>query len=132
MLSCAKKEEPIPESQTTTTTTSTVTVSRVDLGRELAADRRVITWNNTFKPADTVYAAVSLTAPQPTQVTARWISADGQVVTESTQMVSPSEVETVTQFNLAPPAGLPPGTYSFVIRADGQVVNTKEFIIAGP
>src|SRR5687767_12088351 len=52
MISCTKKET-IPESQTTTTTTSTVTVSRVDLGRELAADRRVITWNNTFQPADT-------------------------------------------------------------------------------
>jgi hypothetical protein len=131
LISCTRKET-VPDSQTSTTTTETrVQVSRVDLGRELASDRRVISWSNTFAPKDTVYAAVVLTAPVPAaQVTARWTSADGQIVSESTQMVTPSETEAVTQFQVVKPEGLAPGTYKLEILVDGQVVSTKDFAVA--
>jgi hypothetical protein len=136
MISCTRKEtvsQDQPGTSTTTTTTSSIQVSRIDLGRELASDRRVITWSTSFKPADTVYAAVVLAAPVPAgQMTARWTSADGQVVYEETQTVVPSEVEAVTQFHMVKPAGLPPGAYKLEVLVDGQVVNSKDFTITAP
>lgn len=136
LVSCARKEtvsQDQPGTSTTTTTTSSVQVSRVDLGRELASDRRVISWSTSFKPADTVYAAVVLAAPVPaSQMTARWTSADGQIVYEETQTVAPSDVEAVTQFHMVKPAGLPPGAYKLEVLVDGQVVSTKDFTIMAP
>jgi hypothetical protein len=114
LISCSRKE-PAPESQSTTQSTTTVTrtvrVKSIDLGRGLSSDRRVITTDRPFTPGDTVYAAVVLTPPVPaTEVTARWVSADGTVLYKSSQTLTPSEAEGVAQFQMAKPAGSPPGT----------------------
>ena len=134
LISCSKKS---PETQTTTQSTTAAThgvrVSRIDLGRELTSDRRVVSWNNSFTPGDTVFAAVVLTGPAPpTQVTARWTSADGQVVGETTETVTVGEGETATMFHLVKPAGLPPGSYKVEILVNGQVVSSKDFTITAP
>jgi len=126
LVSCSKQ----PETQTATTTTETLTVhvSRVDLGQNLSADRRVVTTDAPFNATDTVYAAVVFDPPVPTsQVTARWTSSDGGVIGETTQTVPASEAEGVTQFAFAPPAHLPPGTYRLDVLVDGQVQSTREF-----
>jgi hypothetical protein len=134
LASCTRKVETVPESQTSTTTeTHTVVVKSIDLGRGLTSDRRVITTDQAFTPGDSVYASVVLTPPVPaTHATARWTSSDGQVVYESTQDVTPSETEAVTQFVMAKPAGLAPGTYKLEILVDGQVVSSKDFTVTAP
>ncbi len=138
LVSCTKKT---PETTTTdtlststTTTTHVIKVSRIDLGREMTADRRVITTGNaSFTPGDTVFASVILSGPaEPTQVTARWTSADGQLVAESTETVTAGQLETAAMFHMVKPAGLPPGTYRVDILANGQVLNTKEFTVTAP
>jgi hypothetical protein len=132
LVSCTPKT---PETQTSTTTTEThtVKVNRVDLGREMTADRRVVTWGTAFAPADTVFASVALTGPTtPTQVTARWVTADGQLVEETTETVTAGDTETATMFYLVKPAGLPPGNYKLEIVSDGVVVSTREFMIEAP
>jgi len=136
VTSCSRKES-VPQSQTstqsTTTETHTVHVKSIDLGRGLTSDRRVITTDQPFSPGDTVYAAVVLAPPvPPSLVTARWTSADGQVVYESTLPATPGETEAVMQFKMAKPAGIPPGTYKVEILADGQVVSSKEFTVTAP
>jgi len=133
LISCSRKGS-VPEGQTSTQSTTTEThavhVQRIDLGRGLTSDRRVITTDQPFTPGDTVYAAVVLAAPvPPAQVTARWTSADGQVVFESTLPVTPGETEAVLQFKMARPAGIPPGTYKVEILVDGQVISSKEFTV---
>jgi hypothetical protein len=129
LISCARK----PESETSTTTeTQKVQVNRIDLGRTIGTDRRITTITESFAPRDTVYASVILAAPAPAgQVTARWTSADGTIVSESTQMVSPSQIETMTDFYIAKPEGLAPGTYKLEILVDGEVTSTKQFIVTG-
>ncbi len=138
LVSCSRSKT-VPESQTTTDSTTTVTrtrtvrVSHIDLGRGLSSDRRVVTTDQPFTPGDTVYAAVVLTGPVPaSQVTARWTAADGAVVAEETQAVAASDAEEVVQFHMAKPAGLPPGEYRVDVLVDGQVVSTKNFMIAAP
>ena len=130
VVSCTSKQ---PETQTATTTTETHTVhvNRIDLGRSLTSDRRVVTTDTPFTKTDTVYAAVVLDAPVPSsQVTARWTSADGAVMAETTQTLTASDAEGVTQFQFAPPEGLPPGTYKLDLLVDGQVVSTKDFTVS--
>ena len=139
LISCARKES-VPESQTSTQssttetkTHSTVHVNRINLGRGLTSDRRVITTDQAFTPGDTVYASVVLAPPvSGSRVTARWTSSDGQVVFESTQDVAPSETEAVLQFQMVKPAGLAPGGYKLEILVDGQVVSSKEFTVTAP
>ena len=130
LVSCTRKPE--SETSTTTTTTEKVQVSRIDLGRTIGTDRRIITTTESFAPRDTVYASIILAAPAPAgQVTARWTSADGTVVSESTQMVSPSQTETMTEFYITKPEGLAPGAYTLEILVDGEVASTKQFIVTG-
>jgi hypothetical protein len=135
LVSCTKKTpETTTDMQSTTTTTHVIKVSRIDLGREMTADRRVITTGDaSFTPGDTVFASVILSGPaEPTQVTARWTSADGQLVAESTETVTAGQLETAAMFHMVKPAGLPPGTYRVDILANGQVLNTKEFTVTAP
>jgi len=140
LISCARKES-VPESQTSTQSSTTQTqthshtirVNRINLGRGLTSDRRVITTDQAFTPGDTVYASVVLAPPvSGSEVTARWTSSDGQVVFESTQNVPQSESETVMQFQMVKPAGLAPGGYKLEILVDGQVVSSKEFTVRAP
>jgi hypothetical protein len=138
LISCTRKES-VPDSQTSTQSSTTEThtqkihVNRIDLGRGLTSDRRVITTDQAFTPGDTVYASVVLAPPvSGSQVTARWTSSDGQVVFESTQNVAPSETETVMQFQMVKPAGLAPGAYKLEILVDGQVVISKDFTVTAP
>jgi len=134
VLSCSRSQTPDTQTstQSSTTTTQRVTVSRIDLGSGLTSDRRVITTEGAFAPHDTVYAAVVLAPPSPAaDVTARWTAPDGAVVSETTQTVTPSDAEAVTQFQVVKPEGLAPGTYKLEIVVDGQVVSTKEFTVSG-
>jgi len=136
LISCSRKE-PAPESRTTRQTTPaetrTVRVESIDLGRRLSSDRRVITTDQAFTPGDTVYAAVVLAPPVPAaEVTARWVSADGTVVYESSRTLTPSEIEAAAPFQMAKPAGIPPGAYKLEIVVEGAVVRTKSFTVSAP
>ncbi len=108
-----------------------VRVEQIVLGREMTADRRVITTGNeTFEPADTVFASVTLAAPTPAaQLVGRWKAPDGTVVYESTETVQPSNEETAVTFHMVKPSGLRPGTYTLELLQGGQVVGTKQVTI---
>ncbi len=130
LISCSRSPETQTSTQSSQTETRKVQVSRVDLGRAVTADNRVITTTESFAPRDTVYAAVITTGTAPAaQVTARWVSEDGQIVSESTQTVSPNGTEGATQFHIISPGGLAPGRYKLEILVDGEVASTKEFTI---
>lgn len=136
LISCSRKE-PAPESKTTRqptpAETRTVRVESIDLGRRLSSDRRVITTDQAFTPGDTVYAAVVLAPPVPAaEMTARWVSADGTVVYESSRTLTPSEAESAAPFQMAKPAGIPPGAYKLELLVGGAVVRTKSFTVSAP
>lgn len=106
---------------------STVSVTDVDLGRSVGADRRIADRTDSFGTGDTIYASVvtSGSAPSAT-LRARWTYQDGQVVDESTQTIAPTG-SAVTEFHIAKPGGWPAGSYKVEIFLNGSSVRTKEF-----
>src|SRR5687768_10647013 len=108
-LSACKRDEPVTQTPPATTPaprttpaplptptpapapTPAVTIANIELGNAVGADNRVTTPGETFKPTDTIYAAVSTNgAAASSTITARWTFQDGQVVNESSQTIAPT------------------------------------------
>jgi hypothetical protein len=102
-----------------------ITVSGVELGSAIGADKRVTAPTDVFKPADTIYAAVATSgnAPRAT-LTARFTYEDGQVVDESSQDLAGAGV---TEFHISKPDGWPAGNYRVEVLLDGKSVATRAF-----
>jgi hypothetical protein len=132
--SCAKKAE---DSSATTTATETmpvpagVSVTAVDLGKAVGADKRVTNPTREFAPKDVIYATVLTTGSSPNaMLKAKWSYENGQVVDETEQAIAPNG-ETATEFHIGSPSGLPGGKYKLEVSLDGQVVQTVEFDVKG-
>ena len=141
LAGCKKKEEatPAPAPVVTepvpapapTPMAATASVVSVDLGSAVGADSKVTTPTTTFKPKDTVYAAVSTTTSDPAapvagKLSAKWTFQDGQTVHEESKdfnLAGPG----VTAFQVSKPDGLPAGKYKVEISLDGAMVQSKDF-----
>jgi hypothetical protein len=106
-----------------------VKVTEVQLGKELAADKRVAQPLTAFAPKDTIFASVvtegSATAAE---LTARWTFQDGQLVNETKRSITPGARD-VTEFSIQKPDGWPPGTYKVDILLDGKPADSKTFTV---
>jgi hypothetical protein len=102
-------------------------VSRIDLGNEVDAQKRVAESRTVFKPNDTIYASIVTegTAPSVTIVT-RWTFEDGQLVSQGSQTIAPNG-PTATEFHIAKPSGFPEGRYQVEAVADGASVGVRTF-----
>ena len=126
----ATQPAPQPLPPPTPAPTPAVTIANIDLGNAIGPDNRVTVPASTFKPADTIYAAVATNGAAPsTTIVARWTYQDGQVVNESTQTIAPTG-PAVTTFNIAKPDGWPAGKYKVEVLIDGQSVGQREFDVA--
>jgi hypothetical protein len=106
-----------------------VSVSEITLGRAIETSRRVVQPQDTFAPADTVYASVVLEgSARHAGLKARWTSADGQVVSEASLEVAPT-VTTVSEFHISRPDGLPSGPYQVEIFLDGASAGKRTFTV---
>jgi hypothetical protein len=135
------KSEPPPAPQTTAPppaapltpppAASVVTVTTVELGNQIGADKRVTQPMTSFAPKDTIYATVVTTGLAPSAtLTAKWTYQDGQVVNESTQTIAPTG-PAATEFHIAKPDGWPAGTYKVEVSLNGRSTGTKEFEVKG-
>lgn len=114
-------------------TTEAVSVTAVDLGSAIDADRRIVAAVSTdgFAATDTIYASVATEgSASGSTLTARWTFEDGQVVDETSQTISPTG-PTVTEFHISNEGGLPAGTYQVEILLNGQSVEREEFEVRG-
>jgi hypothetical protein len=104
-----------------------VRVTDVTLGRAIGGDKSVTDKTDTFRPNDTIYAAVATdgTAPSAT-IRARWTFEDGQVIDESTKTIAATNRET-TEFHIAKPDGWPEGKYKLEVSVNDQRAETKDF-----
>ena len=108
-----------------------VTVSAVELGNQIGADKRVTQQMTSFAPKDTIYATVVTNGSAPSAtLTAKWTYQDGQVVDESTQTIAPTG-PAATEFHIAKPDGWPAGTYKVEVSLNGRSTGTKEFEVKG-
>jgi hypothetical protein len=127
-LACAKEKPqpaPAPPPPPPPPVAAAVTVSGVEIGTAIGADKRVTAQTEVFKPADTIYASVTTagSAPRAT-LTARFTYQDGQVVNESSQDVAGAGT---TEFHISKPDGWPAGRYQVEIQLDGKSVATRSF-----
>jgi hypothetical protein len=111
----------------TEVTAPSLRVADVSLGKSISPDRRVTDETNDFAPGDTIYASVATegTATRST-LAARWRFQDGQVVDESSQVISTNGPAT-TEFHVSMPTGFPVGNYTVEILLDGQPVGNESF-----
>ena len=108
-------------------TTQGVRVTEVDLGRSLNADKTIGDKTDSFRPADTIYAAVVTEgAASNAALKARWTYQDGQLIDESVRTIAPAGKAT-TEFHISKPDGLPTGTYKVEVSLDGASAGTKNF-----
>jgi hypothetical protein len=121
-----------PADNTTGTAGRGIEVEEIDLGRSLNADKSIGDNTASFKPNDTIYLSVKTDGSSSSaQIKARWLFADGQLVDESTQTISPTG-EARTEFHIAKPDGFPPGKYKAEVFLNGQPAGTKEFEVERP
>jgi hypothetical protein len=124
-------EEPAPEPEPATTVRETgppetFAVSEVTMGKEIGADKRVVSPTRTFGPKDTFYVSVATTGSAPSKtLRAKWTFEDGQTVKEDSASIAPTG-PAVTEFHIMKASDWPPGRYKVEITVDGSAT-TKEF-----
>lgn len=143
---CKKKEEPAPVASTPPPATTpapepapapmpaTASVTSVDLGNAVGADKKVATPATAFAPKDTIYASIGTStsdpaASVPAKVGVKWTHVDSnQTVNEETRDLTLMGSNN-TEFHIAKPDGWPAGKYKVEVSLDGNVVQTREFEI---
>ena len=126
-----KKEAPAPPQEEATAPApapaAEFSVSNIDLGKSIGADKRVTAATSTFKPKDTIFVAVATEGAAPSKtITAKWSYEDGQVVKEGTETIAPTG-PAVTEFHISKPSGWPEGKYKVDIAVDGAAAGSKDF-----
>ena len=133
ILGCSKSEEPPkpapPAAPPQAAAPAPFKVVRIDLGKEVGADKKVAAPTTTFKPGDTIYASILSEGSAPkVELVARWTYGDGQLVNESTQNIAPTG-PAATEFHIAKPDGWPAGTYKFELAANGASAGAQQFTV---
>jgi hypothetical protein len=125
-----KKNAPAPPQEEATAPApapAEFSVSTIELGKGIGADKRVTAPVTTFKPKDTIYVSVATEGAAPSKtITAKWSFEDGQVVKEGSESIAPTG-PAVTEFHISKPGGWPAGKYRVDIAVDGAAAGSKEF-----
>jgi len=101
----------------------------VALGNAVDAEQQVTVSKSVFGRDDRIYAAVLSTGQhQGLKMSARWTTAEGQLVAESEQMLVPTSA-TVTTFSLRNGDPWPAGKYQLVVAIDKHPQSTIPFEI---
>ena len=139
LAACGKSEPPpVPQATAPPAAPTTpppaapaVTVTTVELGNQIGADKRVTQQMTSFAPKDTIYATVVTNGSAPSAtLTAKWTYQDGQVVDESTKTIAPTG-PAATEFQISKPDGWPAGTYKVEVSLNGRSTETREFEVKG-
>lgn len=126
--SCSRsnQQEAANRTQTEQQPSTGVQVSNIEIGRGIGADKRVTNPTLSFRPDDTIYAAVVTSGTAPAEIKARWTYQDGQVVDESVQHISPNGTES-SEFHVSKADGWPAGKYTLEVFVNGASAGTKQF-----
>lgn len=109
--------------------TAPIDVTRLILGTAIGPDGTIAQPTATFKPADTIHAAVTTErAWHDVALKARWTFQDSSVVNETTKTISPTGT-LVTDFQLTNDAGWPIGRYKLEILVNDQLAAVTEYTV---
>jgi len=131
VAACAKKETatPPPQTRTTPPPPAGVSVTNLDVGRSLNADKTINEKTESFKPADTIYAVIGTEGAGNAVIKTRWLFEDGSVIEESTQTIAPTAAAN-TEFHISKPDGWPVGRYRVEVTVNGVNAGVKEFSVS--
>ena len=135
LAACKKKDETtLTDTTSLGTTTATVAmdtapirVSDVQVGKSVGTDKKVGNQTTEFGVRDTMYVAVVTEgAAKDAKVTAKWTYNGTQVVKESSQTISPTGGETVTEFHVDKKSAWPKGKYKVDVSLNGVAAGSKD------
>ena len=109
------------------------TVTTIETGKHIDANKRIVDTASAFAPRDTMYVSVVTMNATPTTTLKSIVTHEsGQVVDSSTQVVAmPATTggSSVTEFHLVKPSGWPVGSYTVEIWLDGQSAGTRTLTV---
>jgi hypothetical protein len=136
-VGCAKTEEPAapatppPAAEPTPPPPAGVTVTTINLGKSIDADKRIAAPMETFAKGDTIYVTVDTAGSGPATVKSKWTYTKGgqtTVVKEDTQTITATG-PAVTEFHISEPKGWPAGDYQVEVFIDDKSAGTKTFTV---
>jgi len=111
-------------------TITPIDVTRIDLGTSVNPDGTISKPTATFKPTDTVYAAVTTERPgHDIVLKARWVFQDDSVIKEVTKIISPADT-LVTDFQVTSATGWPTGRYKVQVYVYSQMAAVTEYAVS--
>ncbi len=128
----ASEPAPMPTTPAPAPAAATASVTAVDLGTAVGADMKITTPMTTFKPKDTIIAAVSTSTSDPAasvpgKLGVKWTHVDSnQTVHEESKDVNFSGAG-VTDFQISKPDGWPAGKYRVDVMLDGSTAQSRDF-----
>jgi hypothetical protein len=137
LAACGKKDAPVVDTTATMPAApsagAALTVTTIETGRRMGADRRVADTTSTFGVRDTIYAAVvTQGAANGATLVAKWTYQDGQTVDSTSQAIAAAtgtDNSAVTEFRLMKASPWPAGTYTLDVMMDGRSVGTRQIRI---
>ena len=135
VAACNKKNDTtLTDTTSLGTTTATVAidttpvrVSDIQVGKGVGSDKKVGNQTTSFGMRDTMYVAVITDgAAKDAKLTAKWTFNGKQVVKESSQTISPTGGETVTEFHVDKKSAWPKGKYLVEVWLNGVSAGTKD------
>ena len=100
-----------------------LTARSIQVGKSLNSDNSVGTLTTTFKPNDTIYAAVLTDGSGRGTLSAKF-TFGGRVIAEPEKRVT-MKGSGATEFHIEYSAGFPPGDYDIELFLNGQSVGTR-------
>lgn len=135
LTACNKKDDTtLTDTTSLGTTTATIAidttpvrVSDIQVGKGVGSDKKVGNQTTSFGVRDTMYVAVITDgAAKDAKLTAKWTFNGKQVVKESSQTISPTGGETVTEFHVDKKSAWPKGKYLVEVWLNGVSAGTKD------
>jgi hypothetical protein len=138
---CGKKEEPPKVAQPAPPPPAApapppaapagVTVSTINLGKAIGADKKVTAAAETFAKADTIYASIDTTGAGSATLKAKWTYHKGgkeALVKEESQTIAPTGPAT-SEFHVSKPDGWPAGDYQVEVFVGDKSAGVKKFSV---
>lgn len=127
---CGKKDEPAANDiPVPAPAPVAIRVADIQTGKAIGADNRITNGSDEFAVRDTIYVAVTTEGSSAaSKLTAKWTYNDAQVVSESSESISPTG-STVTEFHITKASAWPKGKYKVDVSLDGAAAGSKEFEI---
>ena len=135
LAACNKKNDAtVTDTTSLGTTTATVAldtspirVSDIQVGKGVGTDKKVADQTTSFGVRDTMYVAVITDgAAKDAKLTTKWTYNNSQVVKESSQTISPTGGEVVTEFHVDKKTAWPKGKYKVEVMLNGVSAGTKD------